>query len=342
MKRMLCLFVILISLSLAMAQITVDLEITDVYSVMVRGFLDIGNNTSQTIEWYFPDCATFDLMVDGQSSAVMYPQIPTSIVIEPGEVYHAVVEHHSMSPYSPGYHVAQAYMGGNPENVIGNECGFYASEIENSDYMALDYTFTLHEISASRVAGSLEMHNPTSELWTYYFPNMDIARIWIDGEPPNTGWIELFTPVSIGAGSDFSFPIDSAFAEDLSEGYHIATAHLFIEGNPQVADGIPFNIEPTEVSDQLIPMVPQLTVYPNPFTSEIALELKTSNNYPLAFCIYNLRGQKVKELCLTPQNGIAKAVWDGRDEGGKALASGVYILKSTNPLQEFSKKIIRY
>lgn len=340
MKRILCFCVILLSLSLANAQIPVDLEITDVFAMSVFGILQIENNTTETIEWYFPSAATFDLMVDGIPSAVAYPQVPTWIVIEPGEIYQSEVAHYSMSPYYQGYHVAQIYVGGNSTVTFGDQVSFFVP-LNDSEYWELEYTLNLDVISATEVSGLLEMHNPAALTWDYIFPNLDVAEIWIDDQPAESIPFPFVWELIIEAGTTQYVPVYSCFSDTLSEGTHLATAHLLIPGSPQVGEGVSFNIGPVQVSDQLLPAVSPMKVYPNPFDREIALEMKTNANAPLSFSIYNLRGQKVRELHVTPQNGIAKALWDGRDESGKTLARGVYILKSSNPKPGITKRIIK-
>ena len=69
--------------------------------------------------------------------------------------------------------------------------------------------------------------------------------------------------------------------------------------------------------------------FPNPFTDQTRICLKLDESAPATLKVYNVRGQIVKTLCdgALPK-GDSYLDWDGKDEKGKACASGVYILKA--------------
>lgn len=65
--------------------------------------------------------------------------------------------------------------------------------------------------------------------------------------------------------------------------------------------------------------------FPNPFnpTTEIRFALKEDSNVELS--IYNIKGQKVKQLLDTDKNyGYHKVVWNGDDQHGSKVSSGIY------------------
>jgi len=65
--------------------------------------------------------------------------------------------------------------------------------------------------------------------------------------------------------------------------------------------------------------------YPNPFnaSTEISYSLPVESEVKLA--IYNIRGQKVKTLVDGKQTaGVHKVTWDGKNDKGESVASGVY------------------
>jgi hypothetical protein len=71
--------------------------------------------------------------------------------------------------------------------------------------------------------------------------------------------------------------------------------------------------------------------YPNPFNPETAISYivpvgRNVSNVELA--IYNLLGQKVRTLVQARQPaGLYEIHWDGRDDAGKAVASGIYLYR---------------
>jgi hypothetical protein len=68
--------------------------------------------------------------------------------------------------------------------------------------------------------------------------------------------------------------------------------------------------------------------YPNPFnpSTTISYAIPEGENVITRLAIYNIRGQLVRELVDEIQNpGIYRVEWDGRDQHGRQVASGVYI-----------------
>jgi len=85
--------------------------------------------------------------------------------------------------------------------------------------------------------------------------------------------------------------------------------------------------------ENLIPSVAILNQnYPNPFnpTTTISFTLNTENTEDIELVIYNLKGQRVKKLEISPESfreklGINEVVWNGKDENDKRVSSGVYL-----------------
>ena len=78
----------------------------------------------------------------------------------------------------------------------------------------------------------------------------------------------------------------------------------------------------------------RLKIYPNPFRigkskfnrSIFKLTLAESGNVKMA--VYNLKGQKVANITdAYLSKGIYKSKWDGKDDNGKYVSSGVYFCK---------------
>ncbi|MEF3694075.1 MAG: C25 family cysteine peptidase, partial [Candidatus Cloacimonadota bacterium] len=72
--------------------------------------------------------------------------------------------------------------------------------------------------------------------------------------------------------------------------------------------------------------------YPNPFNNSTTIDYKLSQPGRVSLEIYNLRGQLVRSLVNDSRSvGIHSANWDGRDENGRNIASGVYLYRLTSP-----------
>ena len=65
--------------------------------------------------------------------------------------------------------------------------------------------------------------------------------------------------------------------------------------------------------------------YPNPLNPSTTISYELGSAATVSITIYNVRGQRVRTLVSsTVQTGINSVGWDGRDDQGRALASGVY------------------
>ena len=83
---------------------------------------------------------------------------------------------------------------------------------------------------------------------------------------------------------------------------------------------------------------------PNPFSTSttISFELKSNSHNPSQIKIYNIKGQLVRELLpVAPSPSLPVSVtWDGIDESGKEVKSGVYLYKIIGS-DEYIGKVVK-
>jgi len=91
---------------------------------------------------------------------------------------------------------------------------------------------------------------------------------------------------------------------------------------------IPVNLEVTDagdIDDEVIGQIGITGIYPNPFNPTTNIKFSLKADAKVSLNIYNVRGQKVKTLINdNMQAGYHSIIWDGRDESGKSVTSGVY------------------
>jgi hypothetical protein len=81
--------------------------------------------------------------------------------------------------------------------------------------------------------------------------------------------------------------------------------------------------------------------YPNPFNPSTTIKYVVSRNGEYSIFLYNILGQKIRELSNTFHlAGQHQAVWDGKDEYGKAVGSGVYFYRLSGKDVSITKKMI--
>jgi len=90
-----------------------------------------------------------------------------------------------------------------------------------------------------------------------------------------------------------------------------------------------FRVLTLKTNDQQMPSALALhSNYPNPFNPSTTINFSLPKTAPVRLVIYNIRGQKVKELLNESlEGGNHNVVWNGRDDGNRPVASGVYFAR---------------
>lgn len=74
----------------------------------------------------------------------------------------------------------------------------------------------------------------------------------------------------------------------------------------------------------------ELSNYPNPFNPKTTIKFSiepSQQNEPMEIVIYNLKGQKVKTIPVTLSGDEGSGIWNGTDDSGKPVSSGIYFCK---------------
>ncbi len=81
--------------------------------------------------------------------------------------------------------------------------------------------------------------------------------------------------------------------------------------------------------------------YPNPFNPETTISFTTKKNGPVSIDVFNIKGQKVRTLLNeNRQAGNHIVVWNGKDDSGNSLASGVFFYRMKSGKYTSTKKMI--
>jgi hypothetical protein len=94
--------------------------------------------------------------------------------------------------------------------------------------------------------------------------------------------------------------------------------------------------------EDLIPLVTRLNQnYPNPFNPETKINYSLKENSKVSLNIYNIKGQKVKQLVSDQLSaGQHSVVWNGTDDNGISVSSGIYFYKLKTDNFEKTRKMI--
>ena len=81
--------------------------------------------------------------------------------------------------------------------------------------------------------------------------------------------------------------------------------------------------------------------YPNPFNPSTVIRYTLHQSAPVTVSIFNIMGQRVRVLADQFQTaGFHEIPWDGRDDGGQPVASGVYFYHIQAGSENLSRKMV--
>jgi uncharacterized repeat protein (TIGR01451 family) len=124
---------------------------------------------------------------------------------------------------------------------------------------------------------------------------------------------------------------------DLANGdYSYFVTALYDGGESEASNVVDVTIDYTDADDD-IPAVTSLTGnYPNPFNPTTNISYQLSHPDEIEVVVYNLTGQKVRTLVKSHQKaGYHLVEWNGKDDSGSSVSSGIYFYEMKT--DEFSK-----
>lgn len=302
----------------------------------VSATLRIGNTDDEDAVLSFPSAGTFDLMVDGNVTTVVYPGVLTELTIPAHGFVNQSVSYVGSQAFTNGSHIAQAryVLPDNPP--AGNPQTFYAGT-PITDVYDLEYEFNILNVGTSSVSGTLSMHNPHSQYWTMGFNYATVARIFVDGQPPSgVVYPPMMIQLYIDPGETHTEPISHYASAPYSPGVHYAQACLFLADDVPVSPPLAFNVEPVEADDPTIPAAVPLSLKLGPNPCRDMLYISSSSKEPQTISIYDIRGRLVFE---TVFNGEYE--WDGRDISQLPCPSGIYIVQARQGARSVIRRFVK-
>ncbi|MCF7911939.1 MAG: FG-GAP-like repeat-containing protein [Candidatus Cloacimonetes bacterium] len=90
--------------------------------------------------------------------------------------------------------------------------------------------------------------------------------------------------------------------------------------------GTPFDLTAANQEDILSPQISQLTIFPNPFNPQTCVNFHLAEAGKVELTVYNLKGQQIRKLISANlSEGEHSIIWNGVDEAGKGVSSGIYL-----------------
>ena len=95
------------------------------------------------------------------------------------------------------------------------------------------------------------------------------------------------------------------------------------------------------LDDDPLPTVVSARVYPNPSNPVLTVELGVPRDSFVELAMYDVAGRRVRSLVRESlARGLHRRMWDGRDDQGHAVATGIYIAKLSAGDDVLTRKVV--
>ncbi len=150
----------------------------------------------------------------------------------------------------------------------------------------------------------------------------DLAYRYMNLDLSGGGWHEVHVPLDSLDGIDYKLPLELVRFDGRVEGTFYID-ELRLTTNPPGAASTAVLEEQTSTTPEAFALAPN---FPNPFNSGTVIRFALPADNDVELTLYNIAGQKVATLAQGFRQAGSYAInWDGRDDKGRALASGVYL-----------------
>jgi hypothetical protein len=113
------------------------------------------------------------------------------------------------------------------------------------------------------------------------------------------------------------------------------------KGNERRSGNYDDMLSTKKYEESVLPAIALKGNFPNPFNPETTISFTLNSETKVDLKIYNIRGQVVKTLLNNTLNhGEHRVVWDGKDDQGAQVGSGVYLYSFTAGEHKESRKMM--
>ncbi len=152
----------------------------------------------------------------------------------------------------------------------------------------------------------------------------------------------LFATTNTAGAYTLVLPIGTYDVSCSASGYQTQTANAIVI-SPSQTTTLNFIMDVVSNEDEVVPVTATALLgnYPNPFNPETSIGFCLKEASEVRLEIYNSRGQRVRTLIdETKSSGWYQAVWNGRDDNGNPVSSGVYMYRMAAGSYLASKKMM--
>ena len=140
-------------------------------------------------------------------------------------------------------------------------------------------------------------------------------------------------------------PATNSYSETLHEGgtytYYVTAVYEMGEGVASAPLEVIYTTTSNPGDEAPVWVNALKSNYPNPFNPVTTITFSLAKSGNVSLKIYNTKGQLVRTLAQAPQKaGLHQLVWNGRDDAGKTVSSGLYFYRMDAPGYTKTRKMM--
>ncbi|MDD3642352.1 MAG: CARDB domain-containing protein [Candidatus Krumholzibacteria bacterium] len=188
-----------------------------------------------------------------------------------------------------------------------------------------------------------------------------VVEVWGERTPPGDRCSGVFTNTATGAKAKVRIDGDTgeicgAFI-DFNNSHPVTAGDvlefvLLGENGKPVCEPVELTVEAADIANCHVALqavisnaTPSISLlyqnFPNPFNPVTRIRYQLASKGPVNLRVYNVAGQLVKTLVGSIQNaGYYEIAWDGRNDGGRQVSSGIYFCRLDAPGYTKSMKMV--
>lgn len=209
--------------------------------------------------------------------------------------------------------------------------------------------------SAGTVLGDQTLPLELSSFTAVVTPQRFVRLDWVThSETGVSGYYIYRSNANYLAGAEVISPLISASNTSHEESYsftdtEVSTGFWYywlqnidMDGQQEFFGPLRADVQTDTPDTPIIPLETNLgKPYPNPFNPEVTIAYGLAKTEHLQILIYNNKGQKLRTLVdATVNPGSVRLLWNGTDDNGRALSSGMYFIKMTAGKYTATQKVI--
>jgi len=180
--------------------------------------------------------------------------------------------------------------------------------------------------------------------WTKYNIEIDYDYMYFEASIDGQNWDEYtsFTG-SQSTWTQFTFSLSQYLEEPSVQLRFRFYSDTYVEEDGMYIDDFEIIVEDIVIADDPIVKFESISNYPNPFnpSTTISFNLSAESVLNTVVAIYNLKGQHVKQLVSEQLSaGQHSVVWNGTDDAGIIVSSGIYFYKIQAGNYSQTKKMV--